>query len=105
MSELGNNLDGIRAYFCARSWTPFRLPVFILGMVLAAKRQRALRNGDTMSAEYVKVRSIRARGVWQSFAPPLNAALPSLQMISLQPPPPPPTKAVFFVSVVFFLKF
>jgi hypothetical protein len=34
--RIGNNLDGIRAYFLARSWTPFRLPVFILGMLLAA---------------------------------------------------------------------
>jgi hypothetical protein len=36
VSELGNDFDGIRAYFIARSWTPFRLPVFMVGTLLAA---------------------------------------------------------------------
>ena len=48
MTELGSDVDGIRAYFLARSWTPFRLPVFLLGVLFAAKRTRMRRmNTDT----------------------------------------------------------
>jgi len=45
ITELGNDLDGIRAYFLARSWTPFRLPVFLLGVLFAARRDRMRRIG------------------------------------------------------------
>ena len=34
VTELGSDVDGIRAYFLARSWTPFRLPAFLLGTCL-----------------------------------------------------------------------
>ena len=46
VTELGSDIDGIRAYFIARSWTPFRLPVFFLGMLFGAWRLRAARTGD-----------------------------------------------------------
>jgi hypothetical protein len=48
-------MDGVRAYFCARAWTPFRLPVFMLGMVMAGKRLRAQRTGESKQPEYIKV--------------------------------------------------
>ena len=46
VTELGSDIDGIRAYFVARSWTPFRLPVFLLGVLFAARRERLRRVGD-----------------------------------------------------------
>ena len=51
VSELGNDLDGMRAYFIARSWPLFRLPVFLMGVLFAAKLQRAQRNGDVFSSD------------------------------------------------------
>ena len=44
VTELGSDVDGIRAYFLARSWPPFRAPVFLLGALFGARRDRARRN-------------------------------------------------------------
>ncbi|EEH51853.1 uncharacterized protein MICPUCDRAFT_54005 [Micromonas pusilla CCMP1545] len=50
---LEEDFNIVRAYFNARSWPPFRLPVFMLGMLFAAKRVRAHRNGDAANPDYV----------------------------------------------------
>ena len=41
VTELGSDVADVAAYFLARSWTPFRLPVFLLGSLFAARRRRA----------------------------------------------------------------
>ena len=40
VTALDTDLDGVRAYFCARAWFPVRLPIFFLGMLLGAARMR-----------------------------------------------------------------
>ena len=54
VTELGSDVDGIRAYFLARSWTPFRLPVFVLGALFAARRERMRRNSLDEDQETVR---------------------------------------------------
>ena len=54
VTELGSDVDGIRAYFLARSWTPFRLPVFVLGALFAARRERMRRNSSDEDQETVR---------------------------------------------------
>jgi hypothetical protein len=39
-TALDTDLDGVRAYFCARAWFPVRLPLFFMGMLLGAARMR-----------------------------------------------------------------
>jgi peptidoglycan/LPS O-acetylase OafA/YrhL len=53
VTELGSDVDGIRAYFLARSWTPFRLPVFLLGSLFAARRERMRRNATDKSEDVI----------------------------------------------------
>jgi hypothetical protein len=40
VTALDTDLDGVRAYFCARAWFPVRLPLFFMGMLLGAARMR-----------------------------------------------------------------
>ena len=40
VTALDTDLDGVRAYFCARAWFPVRLPIFFLRMLLGAARMR-----------------------------------------------------------------
>ena len=53
VTELGSDVDGIRAYFLARSWTPFRLPVFLLGSLFGARRERMRRNATDKSEDVI----------------------------------------------------
>ena len=40
VTALDTDLDGVRAYFCARARFPVRLPLFFMGMLLGAARMR-----------------------------------------------------------------
>ena len=54
VTELGSDVDGIRAYFLARSWTPFRMPVFLLGALFGARRERMRRNATDKDATVIR---------------------------------------------------
>ena len=54
VTELGSDVDGIRAYFLARSWTPFRMPVFLLGALFGARRERMRRNATDKDAAVIR---------------------------------------------------
>ena len=102
VTELGSDIDGIRAYFIARSWTPFRLPVFFLGMLFGAWRLRAARTGD---AEDEDVRYYWARladrywglsAYWilsSSFSLAYANPNPSVSSANFSSSTPPPTSS------------
>ena len=103
VTELGSDIDGIRAYFIARSWTPFRLPVFFLGMLFGAWRLRAARTGD---AEDEDVRYYWARladrysfglsAYWilsSSFSLASRNPNPSVSSANFSSSTPPPTSS------------